>query len=215
MANIKKDAVATLTAEEKTALKPILEARPDPKTVFTGPPRPVYKQYKMEDLTPLLAKGLVNRHFHNGRKMFGVANCFACHRFDNEGGAHGPDLTTAPGKFSANDLLESIVEPSKSISDQYASWIFEMDDGRKVTGRIINLHDNNMSVNTDMLDPNKMINVKRDDVERMKPSKVSMMPEGLLDKLTNEEVRDLIAYLGSPAQVPLPPNARSEPAKGK
>jgi putative heme-binding domain-containing protein len=195
MANIKNDAVATLTPEEKTALKPILEAKPEPKTVFTGPPRPVYKQYKMEDLTPLLEKGLVNRDFDNGRKMFGVANCFSCHRFDNEGGAHGPDLTTAPGKFSTHDLLESIIEPSKSISDQYASWIFEMDDGRKVTGRIINLHDNNIILMPNMLEPNTLATIDARRIEKKEISKISPMPTGLLDTLKEDEVLDLIAYL--------------------
>ncbi len=193
--NIKRDAVATLTAEEETALKPILEAKPEAKTVFVGPPRSVVKKYTMADLAPLLDKGLVNRDFDNGRKMFGIANCFACHRFDNEGGAHGPDLSQAAGRFSQRDLLESVVEPSKSISDQYAAWIFEMDDGRKVTGRIINLHDNSIHIMENMLEPNKLTVIDARRIESKTISKLSMMPEGALDTLKEDEILDLMAYL--------------------
>jgi putative heme-binding domain-containing protein len=193
--NIKRDAVATLSPEERVALKPILEAKPEPKATVTGPPRPVYKQYKMEDLAPLLETGLTSRDFDNGRKMFGVASCFACHRFDNEGGAHGPDLSGAASRFSVRDLLESIVEPSKSISDQYAAWNFALDDGRRVTGRIVNLHDNNIMVMPNMLEPNTIINIDARRIESREISKVSPMPTGLLDTLKENEVLDLMAYL--------------------
>ncbi len=195
MDNIKRDAVATLTPEEKTALKPILEAKADPTIVVSGPPRSVYKQYTMADLTPLIEKGLTSRDFDNGRKMFGVANCFACHRFDNEGGAHGPDLSQAAGRFSAHDLLESIVEPSKVISDQYAAVNIEMQDGRKVSGRIINLNGDSLMVMPNMLEPNTLVNVNRRLVESIENSKLSMMPTGLLDTLKEDEVLDLMAYL--------------------
>ncbi len=68
-------------------------------------------------------------------------------------------------------------------------------DGRVITGRIVNLNGNNMSICPDMLDPGRMINVKRDNVEEMKASPISMMPEGLLDTLDRDEVLDLVAYL--------------------
>lgn len=195
MSNVKNDAIATLSAKEKLALKSILEAKPEPKTVFVGPPRPLYKQYKMEDLAGLLEKGLTNRDFDSGRKFFGIANCFACHRFDNEGGAHGPDLTAAAGKFSARDLLESIVEPSKVISDQYAAVNIETDDGKRFSGRIVNLHDNTIHLMPNMMEPNNTVGIDRRKIESMTPSKVSPMPTGLIDTLKEEEVLDLMAYL--------------------
>ena len=64
-----------------------------------------------------------------------------------------------------------------------------------MVGRIVNLHGDTLHVNTDMLDPNKMVNVNRDNIEQMKPSKMSMMPAGLLDTLNEDEVLDLMAYL--------------------
>src|SRR5262249_32788718 len=124
-----------------------------------------------------------------------AAQCFSCHRFNNEGGGAGPDLSGAAGRFTPRDLLESIVEPSKVISDQYGAVMIALADGRVVTGRIMNLNGNAITVNTDMLDPNLQTNVDRRQIEEMKPSPVSMMPEGLLNTLNRDEVLDLMAYL--------------------
>jgi putative heme-binding domain-containing protein len=137
---------------------------------------------------------MTGRDFDRGRKLFGEAKCFACHRFANEGGALGPDLTMAAGRFSARDLLESILDPSKEISDQYAAVIITTED-RVYTGRIVNLHGDTYHVMTDMLDPNKLTSVNRKKVESIKPSKVSPMPEALLDTFKEDEVLDLMAYL--------------------
>jgi putative heme-binding domain-containing protein len=192
--NIKNDAVATLTDQEKADLKEILEAKPT-GTVVVFKPRPFVKKWTLVELGPIVEKGLSNRDFDRGRVLFGEAKCFACHRFDNEGGALGPDLTGAAGRFSVRDLLESTVEPSKVISDQYGAVVITTTGGKVVTGRIVNLHGDGISVNTDMLDPNALINVDRKQVDTMEPSKVSMMPEGLLDTLKEDEVLDLMAYL--------------------
>ncbi|MEX2027859.1 MAG: c-type cytochrome, partial [Pirellulaceae bacterium] len=123
MNNIKKDAVALLSDADKEHLKPILDARPAESPLAVSKPRPFVKKWTLDELVPLVDKGLKNRDFDRGRKMFGAANCFACHRFGNEGGANGPDLTGIAGRFSTRDLLETIVEPSKVISDQYAAIV--------------------------------------------------------------------------------------------
>ena len=107
----------------------------------------------------------------------------------------GPDLTIASGRFSVRDLLESIVDPSKEISDQYAAMVFVQDNGKIVTGRIINYSNDNMTVMTNMLDPNGLINVDTRKVESIEKSKISMMPEGLLDSFHEDEILDLVAYL--------------------
>jgi len=196
MKNIKSDAVATLTETEKIALKPILEARADTASAFIpSKPRPFVKKWKVDDLVPVVEKGLTKRNFDRGRSLFGAANCFACHRFANEGGASGPDLTAVSGRFSVRDLLESIIEPSKEISDQYAAVIITTDDGRVITGRIVNLHGDSLHVMTNMLEPNNLTSVDQKKVESTVISKVSMMPEGLLDTFREDEILDLMAYL--------------------
>ena len=142
-----------------------------------------------------MERGLKQRDFDRGRRLFGEAQCFACHRFDNEGGAQGPDLTIVSGRFSVRDLLESILDPSKEISDQYAAVVITTTDGKLVTGRIVNYSGDAMSVMTNMLDPNGLVNVNHKRVESVEKSKVSMMPTGLLDTFKEDEILDLIGYL--------------------
>ena len=149
----------------------------------------------MEELLPLVQGQLTGRDFEHGRKMFGAANCFACHRFAGEGGAVGPDLTGLAGRFDSRAILESVLEPSKVISDQYAAVQIQTIHGKVVVGRIVNLAGDVMRVNTDMLDPNAQEAVDRREIEAMIPSKTSMMPKGLLNTLNQNEVLDLMAFL--------------------
>lgn len=193
---MKDDALGTMTEAEKDRLRPILEAHTSApsKTIATST-RPFVKKWNVADLAPVVERSLTRRDFDRGRRLFGEAKCFSCHRFDNEGGAQGPDLTIASGRFSVRDLLESIIEPSKEISDQYAAMIIATIDGRIVTGRIVNYSGDNMIVMTDMLDPNGLVNVNHKKVESVEKSKVSMMPTGLLDSFKEDEILDLVSYL--------------------
>ena len=194
--NMKSDALANTPEEEKLALKDVIEAEPPTEPLFTMEPRSFVQNWTVADFDDVLAVGLEGgRDFANGRQMFGAATCFACHRFDQEGGAIGPDLTSVAGKFSPRDLLESIIEPSKEISDQYGQTIFEMKDGKTVIGRIMNLSGDTYRVSTNMLDPGFTENVDRKRLKSMKESPVSMMPPGLVNTLSKDDVLDLLAYL--------------------
>ncbi len=218
---IKDTALATLTESEKADLKPILEAPPRPKATAatSGPARAFVKSWTVDELVPVVEAGLKQkRDFDKGRALFAAANCFSCHRFDNEGAAVGPDLTAVSGRFSPRDLLESIILPSKVISDQYEAVIVATTDGKVVTGRIMNLHNDTMTINTDMLDPSAQVNVNRTKIEETRPSPVSMMPEGLLSTLDKEEILDLVAYLlsrGDREAEAVPPEAERRSGKGR
>jgi putative heme-binding domain-containing protein len=194
---IKQNALSTMTEEEKLAIKDVLDAKPEAKAPsFTMKPMQFVKAWALDELSKSLGVGLEgNRNFANGRNMFGAATCFACHRFNNEGGAVGPDLTSVAGKYSPRDLLEHILEPSKEISDQYGSTVFTLQDGSTVIGRIANMKENNMMVCTNMMDPNNFTNVDARKVVKTEESKISMMPPGLLFMLKEDDVLDLMAYL--------------------
>jgi putative heme-binding domain-containing protein len=144
---------------------------------------------------PAVDNGLKGRDYARGRKLFAEAKCFSCHRFNNEGGGVGPELSGVAGRFNTHDLLESIIEPSKTISDQYEAITVATKDGRVITGRIVNLNNNVLMINPDMLDPNHMVGVERGQIEEMKKSDISMMPQDLLNTLEEAEVLDLMAYL--------------------
>lgn len=127
--------------------------------------------------------------------MVGAVGCFACHRFGNEGGAVGPDLTGVAGRFSARDLLESIIVPSKEVSDQYQQVVLILKKGTPVTGRIVNLSGDDYSVMVNMYEPGELTKIDARQVKEVRPSKLSPMPEGLLNMLREDEVLDLLGYL--------------------
>jgi hypothetical protein len=129
--------------------------------------------------------------------MFSQAACFKCHRFDRQGGLVGPDLSAVGRRYNDLNLVESLIEPNKVISDQYEATTFVLDNGKSITGRVVNLVNDQYLVSENMLDPGKLTGVKTGTIEEKIPSKVSMMPASLLDTLTKEEILDLIAYLRS------------------
>jgi len=194
---IKAEAMETLLDDERTALKPILEARPaqkSPRELLAA--RKPIKEWTVAELVPAVERGLGGqRDLERGRRVYGAVACAACHRFGVEGGGVGPDLTAVAGRFNLRDLLESIVEPSKVISDQYAAVTIAKNDGQVVTGRVGNLFGDSFSVIEDMFDPGRATNVRRADIAEMKPSEVSPMPGGLLNSLNEEEIQDLVAFL--------------------
>lgn len=199
--NIKTEALKGLSETELAALKPILDVKPvrkSPLDVMAGSTlagRTTSRDWTVADLAPVLEKGLKGRSFQKGRELFGAVACAACHRFNDEGGSYGPDLTGVVGRFSPKDLLESIVQPNKEVSDQYAPVVVTQKDGEQITGRVVNLNDNNVMISPNMFDPNEIVSVNRNNVVSMEPSKISLMPEGLINTLREEEILDLVAYL--------------------
>ncbi len=195
VANIKKDALENVKPEELAALKPILDAAPKQEvTQPVAPPRPFVKDWKLDELVEKTAGGIQGRNFDRGKALFGAANCFSCHRYDNQGGALGPDLTAVAGRFSPRDLLESIVDPSKVISDQYAAVTITTTEGKSVTGRIVNLNGDTWKISTNMLNPDDQVTINVNTIEDVIPAKTSMMPNGLLNTFKEDEILDLLAY---------------------
>jgi len=193
---IRTDALARLPEEAKANLAAIIDAPPpDQVTSLSTGPRPFVKEWTLEELVPQFETKLRGRDFSRGREMFAAARCYDCHRFAGEGGAVGPDLTGLAGRFSARDLLESVIEPDKVISDQYVALQIQTSAGKVVVGRIVNYDGDEIYVNTDMLDPSKLEKIKRQEIEMSSPSTISMMPTGLMNTLNEEEVFDLMAFL--------------------
>lgn len=193
---IKADAEKTLvTDEEKAMVKEILAKKVVVTQESSKPARPFVKKWSMGELRSSVDGKLTARNFEKGRKMFSEAKCYSCHRFDNEGGSQGPDLTGAAGRFNVNDLLESILDPNKEISDQYVAMVVSMEDGKLHTGRIVNHNGDTMTLMADMLNPNGLVSINTKKIDTIDKSKVSLMPEGLLDHFSDDEIRDLLAFI--------------------
>lgn len=194
--NIRNEAIEKLPAEDRTALADLLAQPIQPKDPYADlKARPLVKQWKMEDLMPIKDTDLANRDLKNGKEMFAVGQCYKCHRMSGEGGIVGPDLTLAGRRFSSHDLLETIINPSKEVSDQYLATKFQLETGETVVGRVANLNGETYMVQTDMLDPGNFTRINVKQIEGMKASDVSMMPTGLLDSMTQDDILDLMAYM--------------------
>lgn len=197
LATIKSDAVKNLSAEERVALTPVIDMQPEsrsPQQVLAA--RSHVKNWTVDELVPLVSRGMASgRNFERGRTLYSAVACAACHRFADHGGSIAPDLTSVAGRFGVRDLLEAIIEPSKAISDQYAAVVIRRKDGTVVTGRVGNLSGPRISVVENMLEPGKFTDINRSDIASIETAKMSMMPPGLLNSLTPEEIQDLLAYM--------------------
>ena len=196
---IRDDAVASLSETQKKSLKEILAKKPVQKSalenlgaIFAGRSE---TKWTLDELSQATRTNLKQRDFRNGRKMFAAGGCFACHRFRNQGGMTGPDLTTAGRRYSAHDLLDQVIHPSKVINDQFSAVSVITEDGLAHTGVVVNLSSDRLTLNTDLSDPNKRVNIDRNTIEELIVSKTSPMPTGLFNRMTKDEILDLIAYL--------------------
>lgn len=195
---IRNDSLATFTDAEKAEFADLIAKKPESKSaielsgaMFAGR---TPTMWKLEDLSEAAQNGMSGRDFKRGKQMFAAAACYACHRFGNAGGMTGPDLTGAGGRYSPHDLLDQIINPSKEINEQFAPIVVTRTNGETLTGVVVNLSGDNVTINTDLSDPNQRVNVDRKTVESIEPSSVSMMPPNLLMMLTKEEILDLLAY---------------------
>ena len=192
--NIRKEALANVSEAEKKALAATV-APPAVKLDTLPKPRGPGQAWTVAQVVNVSRGGLAGRNFANGRRTYQAARCGACHRFDGTGGAPGPDLSNVAGRFSVKDLAESLIVPSKVISDQYRASVVLTTAGKVITGRIINDNKGTLTILTDPFDASKITTVSADKVDETSPSKTSLMPEKLLHPLGREELLDLVAYL--------------------
>lgn len=196
---IRNDALDRLPAGERKTYEELLEKKVETRSaienfgdVFAGrTPR----DWTLDELAAVAERGMTGRDFNQGRKMFGAGACYACHRFGNEGGMTGPDLTGSGGRYSPRDLLDQILNPSKEINEQFVPSVLTKNDGSTVVGSVVNLNGDNVMINTDLSDPNQRITVDRKEVKSIEPSKISPMPPMLLSSMTQTEILDLVAYV--------------------
>jgi putative heme-binding domain-containing protein len=139
----------------------------------------------------------------HGRWLFSQS-CANCHTLFGEGKKIAPDLTGAQ-RSNLNYLLENIVDPSATVSKNFQMRIVLLDDGRVFNGVPLAQTEKTITIQT----ATEQVVVQRDEVDMMRDSNLSMMPENLLKILKDDQIRDLIGYLMSPAQVPLPAGAKA------
>jgi putative heme-binding domain-containing protein len=133
-----------------------------------------------------------------GRALF-QKSCANCHVLYGMGRLVGPDLTGSNRK-NLDYLLENVIDPSASVGADFRAWTVALDDGRILNGVIAAESDRTVTLQT----AEDTVTVDRNTVAEMQQTSNSLMPDGLLQNLTDDEVRNLIAYLMSSEQVELP-----------
>lgn len=198
LTNIRSEALVNASEAERAALADLTGEKIAAKLDFaiTPPKGPGQAWTVASALAAIEENGAMQgRDFNSGRNLLHATACASCHHFDGTGGSIGPDITTVRNKFSTRDLLEAIIEPSKVISDQYGSSTVTLNDGKTHAGLVITEGD---IVTVHTADPKaKPVVINHSDVKSIKVSPISQMPPGLINSLSTDELRDLIAYLMS------------------
>ena len=161
---------------------------------FANAPDFVCWNWKPADFEPELALGQAAENLESGRNAFDAAGCAQCHRFNEKGGSVGPDLSGLAKRMKPTDVLEAILEPSRTIPDEYALQQFTMSDGEAHVGQVQEENSavvilRGVSATGAPLRLAKALIVSR------KKLNVSNMPPGTVNTLQKQQILDLIAYL--------------------
>jgi putative heme-binding domain-containing protein len=152
------------------------------------------KKWKATLNESTLAKADVSR----GRAMF-AKHCASCHKMFGEGQTVGPELTGSQ-RANLDYVLENVLDPSAVVPNEFRLINFTTKDERVVSGIIVRETKDAVTVRTS----NETVVLPTADIAARKQTNLSIMPDGLLDQMKPDEVRDLVAYLQSKEQVPIP-----------
>jgi len=194
--NLRDEALGNCTNEERAALAGVTGENFNPVPDFDIlPPAGPGRIWTMEEAAQHVARGNLRKAgFERGRSLYHAIGCAACHRVGGLGGDIGPDLTSVPNKFDETYVLESLIDPSAQISDQYGSSAVTKGDGTVVTGLVVEREEGAVDVYPPNADA-EPVHIAGADISSIEPVPVSQMPPGLINLLNPEELRDLMAYL--------------------
>jgi putative heme-binding domain-containing protein len=147
--------------------------------------------WKLEDFANSLEE-LHGRSFQNARQVFQIGACAMCHKMNDIGKEVGPDLSKLDPKYTPLDIVKHILEPSLKIDEKYQPWAFITSEGKVIAGTILSETDEKVTIARTNGLP---LVLNKDDIDEREKSKLSIMPVGLLNRLTREEILDLVALL--------------------
>jgi putative heme-binding domain-containing protein len=203
LAQIREQAIATLSDAERHDLAALLESTAESSEPLP-PPRPLVKRWTSDDFANL-AGDTKRGDPKRGETVFRDALCIRCHRAGARGPAVGPDLTHVAGRFGPRDLLDSILTPNKVIAENYRNVQVRTTDGRSLVGRVFlegDFRSEKLRLATQPLAPAEIVELDKKQIDEVRESPISPMPEGLLDGFSQQDILDLLAFLkrgGSPS----------------
>jgi putative heme-binding domain-containing protein len=165
--------------------------------------RPFVREWTVADVITSDPASEGQRSFERARALFTELSCIQCHRMGDEtGGEVGPDLLEtrdkiARGEVTREGLVTTLVEPSAEIAEQYRTWIIQDIDGRVHTGVVAERTPEEIRLLANPLDQREPIVIAVDDIEEELQSEISLMPAGLLNTCSREEILDLLLFIES------------------
>ncbi len=194
---IEADALNALDGEMRAKFQTLLARKPIHEPLDLASQK-VIQVWKTSDLEKDLTQVGKGHDYERGKKLFRKALCIRCHRVGFEGAAVGPDLTSVGRRFSRRDLLESIINPSKVVAEQYRLAKIITTDGRTLSGQILPSRDYRspkLQLALKPLEPHLVTEISKSEIEARTISKTSVMPKDLLNHLTKAEILELLAWL--------------------
>jgi len=179
----------------------------DPATYLAAHPLPI-KDDLLKDRRPRTEWALADleggvkslekgRSFVHGRELFRTTSCLSCHKMGDAGNAFGPELAKLNADMTPLEITRHILEPSLRIEEKYRSTTVLTDDGRSITGLVVEETPTEVAIVENPLAKADPVRIKKSAIDERTTSPVSIMPKGMLDKLTRDEVLDLIAYVAA------------------
>ncbi len=186
-AEVQKEAIGRASSHTNSLVRDLFE-------------RFVPEEKRVKRLGPAIAANAIldlQGNAGHGRDVFfaeGGANCLLCHRVNGRGRDFGPDLSRIGQKYNRAQLLDNILNPSKSIAPGFATYLVDTTSDRSYSGLLVRENANEIVIKDSSLSETR---IKRSEIARLQPSKISAMPEGLLQNLTAQDAADLVDFLSS------------------
>jgi putative heme-binding domain-containing protein len=165
---------------------------------------PTMTEWKTDDLAPELSKLDTGRNLARGKDAFTKLACASCHQLGAEGVSYGPELTDVFSRYQNNSLevLRHIIEPSLVVSNRYRGYDFELNNSDELSGLIANDAGELLTIQSGPA-ASLIQTVKKADIRSQVPQRSSLMPSGLLNTLSAEEILDLLAFLKAGGKMPV------------
>jgi putative heme-binding domain-containing protein len=196
--NIRKEAMTHVPADQQEHYEAISGVYKAGEELVNLPqPEGPGKDYNASDIHGILGKGLdeYEGNIETGKRIYEAALCGMCHRMRGEGGSMGPDLSQVHTRFKRGEIIDAIFSPNDEISDQYAFTLFDLKDGGRIAGKVLSETDDKMVLMTNPFNMTYTVEVPKSNILKSGLSPVSPMPSNLLNRLNEQEITDLFAYL--------------------
>ncbi|MBM3821568.1 MAG: c-type cytochrome [Verrucomicrobia bacterium] len=194
-----------LSRRGKGQMPPLVSARVDTQAVALmkewiqslTPEFQFVREWNLKDFESSLSATPPYGNASRGKVLFEKIGCAQCHRVNGSGGAVGPDLTGLGNRQSPIQILESILDPSKSVADDFASYELELRDGETVTGRVERESSDAWFLRTGSA-MEELVRIPKSHVKRKAKSSLSNMPAGIINVFQQDQVLDLVSFLLDP-----------------